>query len=180
MRFCPRSCKLEGNSITKLFGNNLVYVESGTYLGHILTCRPTRNDEADIKRQYRSLCIRSNSLNRKFMKCSTDVKCCLFRSYCINMYCATLWSDYRQKNIRSLNVCYNNALRRILKLPRNCSASMIFVEHGVPSFSEYMRKSVYSFMTRILISSNTLVKCVCDYMLVGSTMYGRWRDILHV
>ncbi|XP_033120930.1 uncharacterized protein LOC117120043 [Anneissia japonica] len=61
MRFCPRTCKLEGKSITKLFGKELVYVEKGTYLGHILTCDSC--DEADIQRQYMSLCIRSNSVS---------------------------------------------------------------------------------------------------------------------
>ena len=35
----------------------------------------------------------ANMLLRKFVECSPDVKCYLFKTYCCNLYCATFWYD---------------------------------------------------------------------------------------
>ena len=49
--------------------------------------------DLDIKRQIRKLYDNANMLMRKFSKCSYDVKCYLCKSYCSNLYCASLWYD---------------------------------------------------------------------------------------
>ena len=43
-----------------------------------------------------------------------------------------------------------------------CSASDLFVNVGILSFSELERKYVYIFKQRILSSNNALVKCIND------------------
>ena len=48
----------------------------------------------------------------------------------------------------------------LLKLPRFCSASGMFVERRVPSFDEIIRKSKYSILCRIKRSNNILVKSI--------------------
>ena len=35
----------------------------------------------------------ANMLLRKFVMCSPDVKCYLFKTYCCNLYCAPFWYD---------------------------------------------------------------------------------------
>ena len=61
------------------------------YLGTII-CQ--KNCDLDIKRQMRKFYANANMLLRRFSKCSTPVKCYLFKSYCSNLYCASLWYNY--------------------------------------------------------------------------------------
>ena len=44
--------------------------------------------DVDLKRQMRKLYANVNLLLRKFSKCSVDVKCFLFETYCSNFYYA--------------------------------------------------------------------------------------------
>ena len=61
-------------------------VDQCKYLG-IMIC--TKNCDIDLKRQMRKFYASINILSRKFAKCSPDVKCTLFKSFCSNMYCST-------------------------------------------------------------------------------------------
>ena len=66
-------------------GNCLLkFVHSFRYLGHVLTCDLSDND--DIARELRNLFVRTNILKRKFGKCSVPVKLVLFKCYCLCMY----------------------------------------------------------------------------------------------
>ena len=51
----------------------------------------TKNCDIDLKRQMRKFYANINILSRKFAKCSPDVKCTLFKFFCSNMYCSTIW-----------------------------------------------------------------------------------------
>ena len=81
---------------------------------------------------------------RKFVKCSPDVKCYLFKTYYCNMYCALFWYDSTETAMKNLKVAYNNSLRRLLGLPSHNSASIMFVNLNIPSFAELLRKYVYT------------------------------------
>ena len=50
-----------------------------------------KNCDLDIKRQMRKFYANVNMLLRRFSKCSSPVKCYLFKTYCSNLYCAPLW-----------------------------------------------------------------------------------------
>ena len=172
----PKSRKIYKKAEILLEDRTLTYVNNVSYLGHVISS--SLSDVDDIKRQYRSLCIRANSLSRRFSICSLDVKYQLFQSYCISMYCATLWSNYTVKSMQSLRVCYNNALRMLLGKPRHCSASEMFVNAGLLSFNEYMRKSIYSFKQRIITSENKIVKCIVASGVFESSLNARWNSQL--
>ena len=60
-------------------------VDQRRYLGITIS---TNNSDVDLKRQMRKLYANVNLLLRKFSKCSVDVKCFLFKTYCSNLYCA--------------------------------------------------------------------------------------------
>ena len=75
-----------------LGGNSLKFVSSFKYLGHILT--DNSRDDSDIDREIRNMFIRTNTLKRKFDRCSSDVKLILFKSYCMNLYDSALWTHY--------------------------------------------------------------------------------------
>ena len=90
----------------------------------------------------------ANMLLRKFVKCSLDVKCYLFKTYCCNLYCAPFWYDSTKAAMENLKVAYNNSLRR-LGLPSHNSASGMFINLNIPSFGELLRIYVYSFKNRL-------------------------------
>ena len=52
-----------------------------------------KNCDLDLKRQKRRFYANINMLLKKFVKCSPDVKCYLFETYCCNLYCAPFWYD---------------------------------------------------------------------------------------
>ena len=48
------------------------------------------NDKDDIMKQMRGLYARANSVLRKFVACSFEVKLRLFQAFCTSFYCAHL------------------------------------------------------------------------------------------
>ena len=79
------------------------------YLGHMITDNLT--DDADIQREVHNLFVRTNILRRRFYKCSMAVKCVLFKTYCICLYDAVLWSIYNKGSLRKLSSCYNKRVK---------------------------------------------------------------------
>ena len=120
-----------------------------------------------------------NMLLRKFVKCSPDVKCYLFKTYYCNLYCVTFWYDSTKAAMKYLKVAYNNSLPRLLGLPSHNSASGMFVNFNIPSFEELFRKYVYSFRNRLESSENSIIHGI--YLSQFLLQFGIWvwcRDIL--
>ena len=69
---------------------NIPNVTDCRYLGITIS---VKNCDLDLKRQMRKCYANANMLLRKFVKCSPDVKCYLFKTYCCNLYCAPFWYD---------------------------------------------------------------------------------------
>ena len=85
-----------------------------------------------------------NILSRKFSKCSPDVKCTLFKSFCSNMYCSTMWYNCTVTAMRRLGIAYNNSLRRLLGIRKHNSASGMFVQLNTESFGELLRRYIHA------------------------------------
>ena len=80
----------------------------------------------------------ANMLLRKFVKCSPDVNCYLFKTYCCNLYCDIfIWYGSTKAAMKNLKIAYNNSLRRLLGLPIHNSARGMFVNLNTPSFGNY-------------------------------------------
>ena len=73
------------------------------YLSHMITDSLT--DDADMQREVRNLFVRTNTLRRRFYKCSVVVKRILFKTYCICLYDAAPWSRYNKGSLRKLSSC---------------------------------------------------------------------------
>jgi len=73
-------------------GHCLQFVNEFHYLGHIITNNLC--DNADIKREIHSVCVRTNMLIQRFRNCSQHVKIAIFRAYCIGLYGVALWSHF--------------------------------------------------------------------------------------
>ena len=100
-------------------------------------------------------------LSRKISKCSPDVKCTLFKAFCSNMYCSTLWYNCTVTTMKRLRIAYNNSLRRLLGIPKHNSASEMFVQLNIKSFGELMQNNIYSFINRLQCSSNLILSSIC-------------------
>ena len=160
-----------------LRGHLIDFVPKFTYLGHVFTY--DLKDDDDIACQRRALCGRANLLLRKFSKCSPAVKMRLFNSFCNNIYGVQLWCKYKAASIRSIHVCHNNALRRLLGLPRTASATNSFVSNSVNNFCVLRRKNVYSFTCRLQRSENELLKVLCNSDMYYSGLQLHWQNLLH-
>ncbi|XP_045445947.1 uncharacterized protein LOC123654026 [Melitaea cinxia] len=121
------------------------------YLGTIITA--DLNDDDDIERERRALAVRSNMLARRFARGTTGVKITLFRAFCQSFYSGGLWVSYTRRAYNALRVQYNNAFRVLLRLPRFCSASGMFVDARVDGFHAIMRKKASSLLRRMRAST---------------------------
>ena len=122
-------------------------VEQCRYLGTTISIK---NSDLDLKREMRKMYANANLLLGKFSKCSVNVKCYLFKTYCSNLYCAPMWFDCTKTVLTKLKVAHNNSLRRFMGLPWHNSASEMFVNlninHLVNSF-----KFVYTVFVQGLL-----------------------------
>ena len=161
-----------------LNGKCLKWTEEHSYLGVLL--RDDFTDVSDMNRQLRSLYTQGNILLRKFKKCSDDVKCQLFRSYCTNLYCASLWCNFTASSFSRIKVAYNNIFRMLLSVKRR-EVYNAYVRLNVDSFQVVLRKSIYTFNQRLLKSKNCLILNIVSSMLFlsGSTLNMHWRNILY-
>ena len=89
-------------------GEKLQYVNSFKYLGHIISSNNC--DDTDIQREITNMFIRTNILTRKFHKCTVPLKTVLFRSYCICLFDAALWSNFHVGMLNKLRSCYNRCI----------------------------------------------------------------------
>ena len=92
-----------------LGGQPLQFVTEFRYLGHIIS--NTLADDSDICREIRNMYTRTYMLICRFNKCSTVVKIRLFRSYCIYVYGAGLWSSYSKSSLHELEICYHQCIK---------------------------------------------------------------------
>ena len=125
----------------------IMYTDSIKYLGFTLTSNNC--DDADILKQRRMLYCRSNRLVRLFNNCSKPVLLELCRSFCTVFYCPYFWTNSKKTIFSKIRVAYNNVYRKILGVSRRSSASAMFVTNDIPNFEAFLRKSIYSFTSRI-------------------------------
>ena len=120
----------------------------------------------------------ANMLIRKFSKCSVNVKCYLFKIYCSTMYCSALWFNSTKTALTKLKIAYNNSLRSLLGLPKYNSASEMFVNLGIHSFGELLRKFVFSRKTRISVSHNSCLQSIDNSEIPLFSKFWAWWDVI--
>ena len=109
--FKPKTFKLSCPPI-RLGNVDLAYADNTKYLG--LTFAVSFSDDNDIARQMSLLYMRSNIFPREFAQCSINVKCHLFKKYCVALYCPFLWIHFRKQSINNLRIAFNNVHRKLL------------------------------------------------------------------
>ena len=161
--FTPRLYKL---FLPHVHINNvpLVYVDSIKYLG--FTFSRNHKDNDDMLRQMRTRYARSNRTVRIFHNCSTKVLIELGRSFCGSFYCSYLWPQYNKSSFSKICVAYNNIYRKILHVSPRSSASKMFVDNNIPNFEALHQKELFSFTSRLSVSTNSIIKAIENCWLI--------------
>ena len=139
----------------ELNGKILELVKREKYLGFFVT--DSFYDDEYIKNEIGNTYARGNTIIRHFKHCSADVKVKLYNSYCCSIYCCALISVYHKTVLDKLSVACNKVFKSLMGVPRDFSASALFVNLNVSNFAILRRKLVYSFLNRIRLSSNSLI-----------------------
>ncbi len=138
----------------QFFGNSLSFSDTVTHLGHILHCK--LEDGVDVTA---AMCRQANYLLHTFAGCDMIVKTKLVVTHCLSLYGCVLWRlDCRK--IRSLETAFNNILRKIWKLPRQCHTHCVA---GVDSLFNRIPDLFTKFVTRSLSSNYTLIRSVFSW-----------------
>jgi len=103
-------------------------------------------DDADIQREITIMSVRTNTLIRKFSKCSAVVKTVLFKTYCVCLYDASLCKHYNLGTLDKLRSCYNKCIKLFFGFKRRDSLTNILMNVGLPSFDTILHNAAASFM----------------------------------
>ena len=109
------------------------------------------------------------------------MKLILLKTFCSPMYTAELLWNYSVASIKKLNVAYNDVCQMMLRLPKCCSASTMFVENCVPNSEAVIRNLVNIFMLRLDASDNKMVIAIVSSDLKWQSRIQRhWIKMLYI
>ena len=147
------------------------------YLGVIICDKLC--DDICIRKQMKGIYARGNMLVRYFRKCSTEVKCQLFKSFCTSLYCCSLWTRYKKTVISAIEVAYKNVFRALMNVKRG-STTTEMINYNVPTFKSLLRNLIYGSKERLYDSDNTIIKTIVTslYFMKSNTVK-RWNASLY-
>ena len=95
------------------------------------------------------------------------------------MYCSAMWYNCTVTAMRRLRIAYNNSLRRLFGIPKHNSASGMFVQLNIISFSKLLRSYIHSFMNRLQCSNNLILSSICESTVpMYSSIWTWWYYML--
>ena len=95
-------------------GQRLTMLDSVVHLGNYLSMN--LSDDLDIQMKSMDFIKQANTELLRFNFADSILKTCLFQSYCLGFYGGVLW-HLSSRQIKALEVSYNNILCRIWSLP---------------------------------------------------------------
>ena len=156
IRFGPQQSSICSATI-KFCGVRLPFANVVSHLGHYLSY--DLSDNFDISMKTRDLVKKANLLLYTFSAADPVVKTHLFQSYCLSLYGCTLW-NLSCPGIRSLEVAFNNILRRIWHLPYNSHTGIVHSTAHLPSISNLVQSRSSSFLCSALSCPSPIVSHV--------------------
>ena len=183
----PKKFLLKFHPMFYLQGDQLQIIGKFKYLGYIF--RNDLKDDDDVQYKVRRLYALGNMLIRKFSKGNEQCKTLMFKTYFSNLYCDSLWNDFKVSSIATLRTAHNNIFRKLFNIRRFImednhyriiSVSQEFVTHGIDNLDVMLRKSACSLEQRLSSSRNRLVRALCDSeAAVYSALRQRWRQLVY-
>ena len=163
----------------KLNSNVIDVVSAYKYLGFYLS--NDMKDDTDINRQIRGLYTRGNIVIKCFKHCTEPVKILLFKTYCCNMYCSHLWSNYTNAVFRKLKTSFNRVYRMLMNLERRTSVSQSMLYANVHAFDIIVRNYMYNFKTRLEKSDNLVIDTLLkSFHYSSSDISVMWQKKLYM
>ena len=92
-----------------------------------------------------------------FSGCDMRVKTKLIVTHCLSLYGCVLWR-IDSKKIRALETAFNNILRKIWRLPRQCHTRILHCVAGVQSLFNRIPDLFSNFISRALASKSTFIR----------------------
>ena len=105
------------------------------------------------------------------MSCSVPVKCLLFKSYCYSMYLSSLWLKYPAYEFNHVRVAYNNAIRKLFRLPFDSSISGFTSTVGLRTFENNFDLARKRLRERLLKCRNKLIVSVLSSDVYMTSKY---------
>ncbi len=147
-------------------GSCLSIVDRVIHLGHYL--RYDVSDVDDIVRAAHSLVKKVNLMLITFSAANPLDTSRRLQSFCLSLYGCSLW-NCECPSIRSIEVSFNNILRRILHLPRNCHTGIPHLTAQLPSM----------FNTVVSRSTSLLRSALCCSSFIVSSVFGKASQLVY-
>ena len=151
-------------------GVSLSFVDTVVHLGHILSY--DNSDTADILCKTGDLVRKANLMLHAFSAADPSVKSSLLKLYCLSLYGCSLW-NLSCRSICTIEISFNNILRRIWNLPRHCHTGILQLTALLPSFCNLILSRSSTLLSRALSSPSCVVRTVfCDSSVLAFTQTG--------
>ena len=119
------------NATTFYFGGQKFRLsQSAKHLRHILCCNLSDNE--DISSIKKDLTRKANCMLHTFSCCDPLTKTMLFCSFCLSLYGSAVWMS-SSSELRSLEISFNNVLRKIWSLPQAYHTGILHQVDGMHS-----------------------------------------------
>ena len=155
-------------------GRPLVLSSRVQHLGVTLTSN--LSDNADIENKKRDFIRKSNYMLHAFSCCDKATKTHLFQAYCLSLTGSALW-NLASPLISSLEVAFNNIIRKIWSLPRRSHTALVHLTASLSSVYNMIYLRSASLFHRALTSKSSIL---CDVFLEASgnicTFIGYWGE----
>ena len=150
------------NSVKQLriitFNNTkLPYLDSVVHLGQLLALN--QDDKDDIIIVIKDMNRTANFIFCKFHEADPFIKCFLFKSYCLSLYGATLWS-LSSPSIRLIEVALNKILQKVWNLSFKSHTWSVHCVAQIPTISNILHDCFCSFFSRAVSSSSSFVRSI--------------------
>ena len=107
----------------------------------------------------RDLVRKANLMMHTFSAADPLVKSRLLQLYCLSLYGCSLW-NLSCHSLYSVEISFNNILRRIWRLPRNCHTGILNLTAFLPSIFNVILSRSSSLLSRALSSPSCVVRTV--------------------
>ena len=135
--------------------------------------------DLDMNRQMRSIYGRGNIIISNFKHCTVPVKTQLFKTFCCNFYVDHFWHSFKKCSYNKIKVAFKKIYRHLMNLDRCSSITSHMVNLNIDSFDVLLRKSVYNFQERLLLSGNGIISAIVNSMFyIDGALYARWLNTL--
>ena len=140
-----------------LCGHLLPLSDSVVHLGN--TLHYNLSDKPGIQLKTMTFIRQANSVLFRFRGCDPLTKMKLFTAYCLSFYGCSLWR-LDAPELHTLSVSFNNVIRRIWNLPRNCHTSILYSIGSTSSIYNIINYRFNRLLNAALSHNSRLIRSV--------------------